>query len=140
MKAGPEHRDGRSVPGTAAAVLVVLLAALFHLLACAHEPASPTGADVRPAVAVVLTDAHGDSGQEPERHCCHADEPSIQAPRDPGPAAQPGHGHGQGHEAVPVGGSTAPCASPVRPGRSPGPAAYDSSAGRSLARLGVWRI
>ncbi|WEO98847.1 hypothetical protein A6P39_035060 [Streptomyces sp. FXJ1.172] len=146
MRTGSEHRDRRFVLRTAAAV-AVLLVALLHLLACAHGPASPDAADSRlvsgPVVAAdahaFAADAHGDSGQGPKEHCCHADEPSVQARRGTGPAKQPGPGSGPVHEAVPVRGVLAPSGSVVRPDRPPGNRAHDSSAGRSLARLGVWR-
>jgi hypothetical protein len=163
MRVGPETRDRRSVPRTAAAVLV-LLAALLHLLACGHGPtASPDGPDARPiagpvvvsgalpaalpdtppdappdALSDALSDAHGDSGPGPERHCCHADEPSIQAPRDAGPVKHPGRWTGQ--EGVPGVEGPVPAGSVVRAGRPPrAPDRSGSPVGRSLARLGVWR-
>ncbi|MFG2881161.1 hypothetical protein ACGFYV_02350 [Streptomyces sp. NPDC048297] len=119
------------------AAILVLLAALLHLLACAHGPAPVSGAGFGTlptgpaAVAVVTADAG--SGHDPEQHCCHAEEPTVQAPRDADLVLPSAHlaasGDGAAKGFVPAPG----------PGRSPAPAARGRSVGRSLALLGVWR-
>ncbi|MEU0108417.1 hypothetical protein ABZ313_24080 [Streptomyces sp. NPDC006251] len=144
MRARPKRRRSRSVSRTGA-VLVVLLAALVHLLACAHGPTAvgASGADAilaaapaasgqvsRPAddrVGQQTTPAQGN-----QSHCWGIDEPTVQPPRDLTPAtdAVP--------NALPRERTAAPSdavrpAAPFRRGPGAGPA------GQSRARLGVWR-
>ncbi|WP_405705901.1 hypothetical protein OG264_02980 [Streptomyces xanthophaeus] len=142
------------------AVLTLALAALLHLLVCAHGPVSPgpgagtarvdtlssagavasTGcgqAAVPAAQAGVSQAAPADGGVG---RCADADEPAVQAPRDI--AAPPPAAEGAPAEPGPV-----PAAGPGRGheygygygyGRPPG-AAGGQGAGGVRARLGVWR-
>lgn len=133
------YLDGRAVSRAGAAILV-LLAALLHLLACAHGPASvnrsdalPTGTVAVAASAPLTATANPDSEQAPWRHCCHEDEPTIQAPRDTDRAVPSAH-----PAATSDGGGDDSTLAPPR-GPSPAPFAQGWSVGRSLALLGVWR-
>lgn len=76
------------------AVLLVLLAALMHVLGCAHGPV-PTSAPRVDAVPVVSAGCAHDSGQpqgsvgvqapaapDGTGHCVGPDEPTVQPPRD----------------------------------------------------------
>ncbi|MFE6891486.1 hypothetical protein [Streptomyces sp. NPDC057694] len=138
MKIQSVCRGGR--PGVWAwAALVVLLAALMHLLACAHGPV-PDGAgraDTIAATSAVAT--HGATTPSPDgsrdadgdARCRGMDEPTAQPPRDrtaaetvrSAPTAEP-------HLSSPV------------PTRERAPAAThhsECSPQRERARLGVWR-
>jgi len=132
MRTGPVHGDSRAVSRTGAAFLV-LLAALLHLMACAHGPASPAVADTLLAGPVAVATAHADSDRDSERHCCHEDEPTILASRDtvvPTPSA---------FEAASVT-RVANDSSPAPwPGLSSEALVDGLSMGRSLACLGVLR-
>jgi hypothetical protein len=137
MRAGPVYRDGRAVSRTGAAILV-LLAALLHLLACAHGPAPaadslPAGPAAAVAIAVVTADSDAEHG--PDQHCCHEDEPTIQAPRDTDAALPSAHLTASGDGAV-DGSVYAP-----GPGRSPAAAPGRGSLpiARSLSLIGVSR-
>ncbi|WP_435208983.1 hypothetical protein [Streptomyces sp. bgisy034] len=135
----PRHHRSASRTG---AVLVLLLAALLHVLACAHGP-TPAG-EVRadtPLVAAVCGQTPHDQQQagtgqsapyhDSDAHCWGGDEPTVQPPRDVTPALP------VVHDAVP-GGHTAVPAPPSRPG--PAPVAFGGpSAGHARALLGVWR-
>ncbi|MGW3953495.1 hypothetical protein ACWEKM_21870 [Streptomyces sp. NPDC004752] len=128
----------------AGAALVLLLAVLVHLLGCAHGPtfAGPAPADtpllagaaygrVSPPSAVPVTQPAPPSGDD-LAHCEDGDEPTVLPPRDiasPVPAAD---------------GTTPPTAADdklpaPRTGPPAGPAPGTDTAGRSRARLGVWR-
>ncbi|MFE7278610.1 hypothetical protein [Streptomyces sp. NPDC057623] len=142
MAARPVLRVPRSVP-RAGAALVVLLAALVHLLGCAHGPAS-YGA----ARADTLLAATASSGQAPappgasdtapaapsgggDAGCWGEDEATAQPPRG---IASP----------VPVVDRAAPSTAdsgvlPAEPGPAPDPARESDTSGRSRAHLGVWR-
>ncbi|OXY91690.1 hypothetical protein BEK98_28670 [Streptomyces diastatochromogenes] len=129
------------------AAVAVLLAALMHLLACAHGPESRASArsDAVPTVRVAFAQpgafspapacrpSDQDPGHDHEPHCCGGDEPTIQAPRGVArslPTVQ---------EALPVivpasgSGQVPPSAQPPAAGTA------DFSVGPSPARLGVWR-
>jgi hypothetical protein len=127
------------------AALVVLLAALMHLLACAHGPGS-TGADRADAIRVVSAVPLGQSsksaaetsakGQDPTEggghHCSNMDEPTTQPPRDITPLAE------AAYHALPAEGiDTVPGGAQTRPPRPPDPAA--SSVEQERSQLGVWR-
>lgn len=123
---------------------MVLLAALVHLLACAHGPA-PMGvgrADAiptapascaRPAASTDDRVVHqGDPTGEDQSPCCGIDEPTVQPPRDIAPAvdAVP--------HAVPAERAAAPPLA-VRAALLPDPERDAVPQGQSQARLGVWR-
>jgi hypothetical protein len=124
------------------AALVVLLAALMHLLACAHGPI-PAGAD---AIRVVSTASLGQTsrsaaeasteGQDPAEggghHCSNLDEPTTQPPRDITPLAE-AVDHALPAEDIDAlsGGAQ------KQPPRFPDPAA--SSIEQERSQLGVWR-
>ena len=132
MRTGPLHRDRRTVSRTGAAILV-LLAALLHLMTCGHGPASPAETHTLQATTVAIGAGHSDPEHDPEEHCCHDDEPTIQAPRDavvPLPSV---------HEAVPVTGVMNSSTPAQWPGLSHGARPIGLSIGRSLARLSVLR-
>jgi hypothetical protein len=122
----------------------VLLAALLHLLTCAHGPASVPGSDALPTGPVAVTAAaatatvtaattNADSEHDPQEHCCHGDEPTIQAPRDTDRALPSAHVAASGD-----GGTDRSVLAPAC-GPSPAPPVRGRSAGRSLALLGVSR-
>ncbi|MFD7292923.1 hypothetical protein ACFV9W_06505 [Streptomyces sp. NPDC059897] len=78
------RRDRRA--GTwAGAVLVVLLAALLHVLCCAHGPASAGSGRADTVAAVSYAADHDHAACAPAHEggeeCRGADEPSVQAPR-----------------------------------------------------------
>ncbi|MEU6089626.1 hypothetical protein ABZ865_23015 [Streptomyces sp. NPDC047085] len=136
MRAGPVYRDGRAESRAGAAILV-LLAALLHLLACAHGPAPaadslPAGPAAAVAIAVVTADSDAEHG--PDQHCCHEDEPTIQAPRDTD-AALP-----SAHLTASSGGEDGSVRAPG-PGQSPAapPGRGGLPIARSLALIGVSR-
>ncbi|MEU9976975.1 hypothetical protein [Streptomyces sp. NPDC051014] len=145
MRAGSVVCGGRSVARTGA-VLLLLLAALTHVLDCAHGPnaglaeradtlllspsagcAQPSGPAPRTAVGRTAPEQDGTT------HCCGADEPTLQPPRDVAltvPAA--------------VHGAPVTCPFDARP--AVGPASLRSlpvpdvlSPTGARARLGVWR-
>ncbi|MER6628005.1 hypothetical protein ABT301_07180 [Streptomyces sp. NPDC000987] len=142
MTAGSVPWSGRSVARTGAALLV-LLAALVHLLACAHGPTSEAAgqADALPAASVGCAQHLGPpsdtAGRQPapgdgtSPHCAGLDEPPVQAPRDAALALE-----------------VIQCARPLEDlgARLAAPAARPSSVehgpsstGRSRSSLGVWR-
>ncbi|WP_159042106.1 hypothetical protein [Streptomyces sp. TP-A0875] len=145
MRAGSDVRGNRSVRGTGA-VLVVLLAALVHLLGCAHGP-TPGPAPRADALAAAPAAPGGLLPPEPPRAeaaghgapasgtwspCGDADQPTVRGPREPEPA-------GAGLSAAPAAGAPA-VLSPAAPGQPSGPArAAAPDAGRTRAGLGVWR-
>ncbi|WP_159024509.1 hypothetical protein [Streptomyces scabiei] len=126
------------------AVLVVLMAALVHLLACSHGPA-PVG--VGRADSLLAAPASCAQASEPtddpaanqpgpagggETLCQGHYEPTAQPPRDPAPAtaAMP--------TALPPQYADAPTvAERAAPPSDPSPSG--DSVGQSRARLGVWR-
>ncbi|MFE1881989.1 hypothetical protein [Streptomyces diastatochromogenes] len=129
------------------AAVAVLLAALMHLLACAHGPESRASAqsDAVPTVRVAFAQPGAFSldpacrpsdqapGHDHEPHCCGGDEPTIQAPREVARALQ------TVQEALPV---TVPASGSAHVPPSAQPAAAETAAfsvGPSPARLGVWR-
>lgn len=81
-------RRDRRTGSWAGAVLVVLLAALLHVLCCAHGPASASSGRADTVAAVSHGHAHdhgacdpGHPAHEGDEECRGADEPSMQAPR-----------------------------------------------------------
>ena len=79
-------RRDRRTGSWAGAVLVVLLAALLHVLCCAHGPASASSGRADTVAAVSHGHAHDTGACDPGHHegdeeCRGADEPSVQAPR-----------------------------------------------------------
>ncbi|MFF4756213.1 hypothetical protein ACWD5R_40310 [Streptomyces sp. NPDC002514] len=143
MVAWSVRRERRPAP-RAAAALVVLLAALIHLLGCAHGPAltGSARADTPLLVAAVCDrtcapdavsstrPAPAPGGEQP--HCQDSDEPTVQPPRGIAPP-------------VPAVDGTAPAVADhdrfpaPRTGPPDGPAPGPATDGRSRARLGVWR-
>ncbi|WP_406439274.1 hypothetical protein OHB14_11460 [Streptomyces sp. NBC_01613] len=128
------------------AALMVLLAALMHLLACAHGPAT-TGMGHPDAIRIVPAatgQASGPIDREPsleqsgaaeddEVHCCGTDEPTVQRPRDAVLAVPAVH---DALTAEHLGTESGTALSPLQ--TSPhGP--DSASAGHMRARLGVWR-
>ncbi|MFD8388694.1 hypothetical protein ACFV2N_05645 [Streptomyces sp. NPDC059680] len=162
MRAGSVTiRSSRSVP-RAGAVVVVLLAALLHLLGCCHGPATaetlrtdaltqvpPGGCGQQPTDGHRETasgqgtygpDAYGQSaaGQgtpapDEDAHCCAADEPTVQPSRHPRPSGPP-------LPAVLLSDPPGPAPAVPPPVRQHSPAVPAvSSAGDARALLGVWR-
>ncbi|MFJ9348329.1 hypothetical protein [Streptomyces sp. NPDC101237] len=145
MRAGPVVRGGRSVARTGA-VLLLLLAALTHVLDCAHGPnpglteradtllltpsaggAQTPGPSLRTAVGRTAPEQDGTT------HCCGADEPTLQPPRVV-PLTVPAAVHG----------APATCPFDARPAVGPAsrrsrPVPDDLSPTGARARLGVWR-
>jgi len=128
-------------------VLVVLLAALMHVLACAHGPTS-TGMGHADAVIHTASMAQGQvsglTDHEPsvqqhgparddDAHCCGTDEPTVQPPRHGARAVHAVHGALPPHQ---LGAQPSPAPPALR--QTP-PAPDASSAGNSRAHLGVWR-
>ncbi|MFE9611699.1 hypothetical protein [Streptomyces sp. NPDC006012] len=143
MVAWSVRREHRPVP-RAAAALVVLLAALVHLLGCAHGPV-PAGfvrTDTPLLLAAVCDrtcapDAVASTWPAPapgdeQPHCRDADEPTVQPPRGIAPPAPAVAG------AAPAAADHAKFPSP-RSGPPEGPTPGPATDGRSRARLGVWR-
>ncbi|MFE7979458.1 hypothetical protein [Streptomyces shenzhenensis] len=137
-------RRERRPRSRAGAALVVLLAALIHLLGCAHGPVSAGAAradtplsataacgPVSPPPAVAVTQPAPPSGGD-LAHCRDGDGPTVQPPRD---IASP----------VPAVDGAAPAVAAAdklpapKTGPPAGPAPGPATAGRSRARLGVWR-
>lgn len=131
---------GRSVSMTGAALLV-LLAVLVHVLACAHGP-TPT-ADARTDTFLTISSAgpqppvaNSTAEQTAPAHdngtrCSGLDEPTVQAPRALTVETV--------HETLvvaPVGAQLAPRAGPLQVSRS---CLHLPSGGQLRARLGVWR-
>ncbi|MET9871107.1 hypothetical protein ABZZ16_34165, partial [Streptomyces sp. NPDC006386] len=143
MRARSGGRRSRPVKRTGA-VLVVLLAALVHLLACAHGPA-PVGVGRADSLLVAQASCGQSAGPvgDPASHqreprdggaawCWGHDEPTAQPPRDAASAAavMPTD--------LPPQYVGAPAAAPwAAPPTDPRPDA--ESVGQSRARLGVWR-
>jgi hypothetical protein len=126
------RRDSRTVSHTGATILVVL-AALLHLMGCAHGPASPAVGDTLLTGPVAVATAHADSDHDSERHCCHEDEPTILASRDtdvPAPSAV------EAASVTRVTNDSAPAPWPDLSSEAP---VDGLSMGRSLACLGVLR-
>ncbi|MFI7005047.1 hypothetical protein [Streptomyces sp. NPDC050145] len=102
MRISPARHD-RSRPGhRTGAILAVLLAALVHLLCCAHGPVAsaagradtitavapaPCGQPAGPQTHLGHDDHDGHDGHEGDAQCSGTDEPSVQAPRGIQPAA-----------------------------------------------------
>ncbi|MCT7351786.1 hypothetical protein ACWDF1_18840 [Streptomyces coelicoflavus] len=132
-------------PARTAAPLVVLLAVLVHLLACAHGPvtAGTARADAAHSAGAFCghTPGPADDGMaslqsapphDHQSHCCDLDEPTVQPSRDI-PLAD-----GPALHVLRVEQGTQP--SPTRPGAQA--SALDpgcSSTGHTRSRLGVWR-
>ncbi|MEV6171839.1 hypothetical protein AB0L99_26960 [Streptomyces sp. NPDC051954] len=138
------RRSSRPVSWTGA-TLVVLVAALVHLLACAHGPASagPGRADAilvvstaswgQPSQTAVGTSAKGlDSTEGGGVHCWGPDETAAGPPRDITPTAQAAL-----HVLPSEGIDALTGVVPARPSRCPDPAVHPVQQER--ARLGVWR-
>ncbi|MFF4037996.1 hypothetical protein [Streptomyces sp. NPDC001816] len=144
MRVCPGHPSSRSAMRAVAAV-AVLLAALMHLLACAHGPASPASAryDTVPTVRIDLAQAGALSpdpacrpsapDHDDDSHCCGADEPTVQAPRGAARSLQ------TVHEALPVTVAASRPACVMPSAHPPAAGTAGSSLGPSPARLGVWR-
>ncbi|MFJ9864227.1 hypothetical protein [Streptomyces sp. NPDC101165] len=144
MRVCPDHPSGRSALRAVTAV-AVLLAALMHLLACAHGPTSPASArsDTVPTARVALAQADApspdpaclpsDPDHDDESHCCGGDEPTIQAPRGAARSLP------TVHEALPVTVAVSRSACVVPSAHPPAAGTADFSLGPSPARLGVWR-
>jgi hypothetical protein len=150
MRITPARHDRTRTGHRAGAVLAVLLAALVHLLCCAHGPAS--AATGRADTLAVVTAAapcgppagpHGHAPRSAEggeghddAECRGADEPGVQAPRGLQPAsdaAVPHHTGGADPGALPA----ALAAPPRHAAHSRPPLPAPTGQGR--ARLGVWR-
>ena len=136
----------RSRPGSrAGAGLVVLLAALVHLLACAHGPAATTAVRVDAILTVSTTCGQASEptddpaaqrttpAEDPQEQCWGTDEPTLQPPRDIAPAAP------ALHNTLPPGGQADAPIITVRAAPPPDPRPDSASTGQSRARLGVWR-
>ncbi|MCZ4604207.1 hypothetical protein O3S80_10660 [Streptomyces sp. Lzd4kr] len=138
--AAPRHHRSASRTG---AVLVLLLAALLHVLACAH---GPTLADEARADTPLVTAAA--CGQTPHdrqqagtgqsspyhdsgAHCWGGDEPTVQPPRDVALALP------VVHDALP--GVHTVVLAPLSPHSPAPPASGGQSAGHTRALFGVWR-
>ncbi|SMF84494.1 hypothetical protein SAMN02745830_06806 [Streptomyces sp. Amel2xC10] len=144
MKFWPVPPERRPLSWTGAA-LVVLLAALVHVLACAHGPAA-AGAGRADALLVVSAASCGEpaapggdaalQGLDPSggggAHCSGADGPTAGPPRDIAPAAEAAH---------PLPAAQRVDALSGQPGAHPPPfsALPLSSVPQERARLGVWR-
>ncbi|MER6080498.1 hypothetical protein [Streptomyces sp. NPDC001833] len=146
MRAGSVFGGSRSVARTGA-VLLLLLAALLHVLDCAHGPnGDPSGradtllptssASCAPAPGQAhRTTAHPTApGQEGTAHCCGSDEPTLQPPRDVA-LALPDTVHGD--PPAQLHGAPLPLARPAPRHARPAPDA--ASPAETRARLGVWR-
>lgn len=145
MRAGSVSRSGRSAAWTGAALLVIL-AALVHVLACAH---GPTAGEAGRTDSLLLTSsvACGQAHERPDQtaaqqtapahdsgtHCWGMDEPTVQPSRDTATAMPEVHDD--------------PAAEDLDVQLPPAPAALRSlalipglpSAGQTRARFGVWR-
>lgn len=143
MVAGSVLRADRPAP-RAGAALVVLLAALIHLLGCAH---GPTATGIGTADTLLATTASwarastpaGDASEqsaprpgESQEHCDGGEEPTVQPPRDIAPPVPAANG------VLPSGADTG-VLGPPGPGLPPGSARRPARPGRARARLGVWR-
>lgn len=123
----------------------MLLAALMHLLACAHGPASPASArsDTVPTTRVAFAQAGtlppdpacrpSDPDHDDESHCCGGDEPTIQAPRGAARSLQ------TVHKALPVTVAASRSACVVPSAHPPAAGTAGFPLGPVPARLGVWR-
>ena len=138
-------RSSRSVARTGA-VLLVLLAALVHVLACAHGPtATPAGQ----ADTLLLTSSTS-CGQAPEPsqqptarhtspapnggvHCWGLDAPTVQPPRDVTLAVPAVHITPPSQHL----GAQPPTAPPALQPSLPAPGV--SSTGQTRSQIGVWR-
>ncbi|MGW4173029.1 hypothetical protein ACWEGX_39700 [Streptomyces chartreusis] len=139
MSASRHHRSASRT----GAVLVLLLAALLHVLACAHGPtlAGEARADTPFLAAAACGQAPHDQQQagtgqsspshDRGTHCWGGDEPTVQPPRDVTSALS------VVHDALP-GGHTVVLAPPSRPSPAP-PVSGGPSAGHARALFGVWR-
>ncbi|ALV39181.1 hypothetical protein [Streptomyces sp. CdTB01] len=144
MTLGSALRSSRPVARTGA-VLVVLVAALVHLLACAHGP-TPTGVGQPDAILTATVSCAQASGpaddesavredgpaQENDVRCWGVDEPTVQPPRAIAPAAE------VIQDALPID-PTSVLPGTVGEGPPPPPAGGTSSAQQQRALLGVWR-
>ncbi|MFJ3895563.1 hypothetical protein [Streptomyces sp. NPDC090083] len=146
MSAGSDSRSSRSVARTGA-VLLVLLAALIHVLDCAHGPtAAPTGrADTLfsasslrcgPAPELPHRPATGQTAPEDGdgTHCWGLDGPTLQPSRDV-TVAEPAV-HGLPLAAHP---GTRPQPTAAAALRRSAPVPGTPSSDQARARLGVWR-
>jgi hypothetical protein len=137
---GREHRPAPR----AATALVVLLAALLHLLGCAHGPAASEvaradtpllvtatcGPTCTPATSSDMPPAPAPG--EGRAHCWDGDEPTVQPPRG---VSSPVPGVDVTAPSAGEGGRLSPARTGPPVESAPGPA----TAGRARARLGVWR-
>ncbi|MGC5244215.1 MULTISPECIES: hypothetical protein [Streptomyces] len=128
------------------AALLVLLAALIHVLACAHGPTA-TAAGRADSLLLTSSAASGQAAERPQQttdgqtapahhsgvHCWGLDEPTVQPPRDVALAVP------TVHDAPPAEhlDTRPPPASPALQPSPPTPGA--PSAGQTRSRLGVWR-
>ncbi|MFF8594515.1 hypothetical protein ACF061_24300 [Streptomyces sp. NPDC015220] len=146
MRAGALVRGDRSV-GWTGAVVVVLLAALVHLLGCAHGP-TPVHAPRADALSSARaascaqflpepprTAATGHDAPVPDEwcHCRGLDQPAVRTPREGEPT---GAGLLTALPTDPAGGSSTLAPAALRPG---GPRSTAPSGERARAGLGVWR-
>ncbi|MEV5909099.1 hypothetical protein AB0M00_09320 [Streptomyces chartreusis] len=139
MSASRHHRSASRT----GAVLVLLLATLLHVLACAHGPtlAGEARADTPFVAAAACGQAPHDQQQagtgqsspyhDRGAHCWGGDEPTVQPPRDVTSALS------VVHDALP-GGHTVVLVPPSRPSPAP-PVSGGPSAGHARALFGVWR-
>ncbi|RPK69240.1 hypothetical protein EES43_00285 [Streptomyces sp. ADI96-02] len=144
MRAGPGSRNSRFRPGAGTALLV-LLAALVHVLACSHGPTAATGwrADAIVAATAPAGPLSADSSRLPaallpptggeDSVCSDLDAPTLQPSRDLPAGAQSPQDRPHCVEAA--------FRAPAGPLLLPARAAFSdaSSTGRARALLGVWR-
>ncbi|MET9831974.1 hypothetical protein ABZ078_22345 [Streptomyces sp. NPDC006385] len=145
MRAGSISRSSRST-ARAGAALLVILAALVHVLACAHGPTA--GAAGRAdSLLLVSSAACGQAHERPEQttaqqtapahnsgvHCWGMDEPTVQPPRDIAVAGPAVHDDPAAEHL----GVQLPPAAPALQSLSLMPGL--PSAGQTRACFGVWR-
>ncbi|ALV33528.1 hypothetical protein AS200_16895 [Streptomyces sp. CdTB01] len=127
-------------------MLLVLLAALLHILDCAHGPmAGPSGradallltssvsCEQGPEASQRTTDRQTAPAQDSRVHCWGLDEPTLQPPRDVALTVPTVHGAPPSEHL----GAQPPLALPALRGSPPTPGA--PSPEQTRARLGVWR-
>ncbi|MFZ3561799.1 hypothetical protein [Streptomyces sp. BH055] len=136
-------RRDRRAGSWAGAALVVLLAALMHVLCCAHGPAPASSGRADTVAAVSCAADHDHAACDPraahpshpahegDEECRGADEPSVQAPR--GIQLAPDAAQFTVARAEADGGSALRSGPPPDRARGPLPGPQERS------RLGVWR-
>ncbi|WP_405961249.1 hypothetical protein OG235_36935 [Streptomyces sp. NBC_00024] len=127
------------------AALLVVLAALMHVLICAHGPTS-TAAGRADSVLLKSSATSGQATEQAQRttareaapahnsgaKCWDLDEPTVQPPRDVTLAEPPDHDAAFAEHL-----DAQPTASPSLQPSPPTPG--EPSAGQTRARIGVWR-